>query len=298
MSLKREFKRVSLLNEVLVVTLIALAFSLFIYSDSMAQSETVYEDAQNGLIDKWDIYDNTPTGATIANVFDADKNSQVIELKGLDRQNGFRIGSNSQSNSRAWKNNTQTVIQWDAKFDEMVYYNVAIQTDLGFRYLSYTPRNEDLGLNSNGSVVQLGLGYERINGEWQTITRDLSADLKKFEPDNNIIEVNGLLLKGSCRLDNIQMLDELPDSLPDLFPHLNPDPIYEDAEDGSIFGWDVYDKNPEGAFISNVFDDEKNSRVIELSGDSTLHQIYDLGVITSKRLYSGMLNLMSGHITM
>jgi len=269
MSLKLIYNRCLLRSNSLSIALLVILFILFICSGSMAQSGTVtvYEDAENGLIDKWDIYDNTPTGATVTNVFDTDKNSQVIELTGLDRQNGFRIGSNSQSNSRAWKNTTQTVIQWDAKAGDLIYYYVAVQTDHGFRFLGYIPRNKDVGINTIGNFIRFGIGYNTINGEWHTITRDLSADLKKFEPDNNIIEVNGLLIRGHGRLDNIQMLDELPDGLPSAFPHLSADPIYEDAEDGSIFGWDVYDSDPEGAVINNVFDDEKNSHVIELSGD-------------------------------
>lgn len=43
--------------------------------------------------------------------------------------------------------------------------------------------------------------------------------------------------------------------------------IYEDAEDGTENGWDVYDSDPPiEATISNVYDDVRGSRVIELSG--------------------------------
>ena len=42
--------------------------------------------------------------------------------------------------------------------------------------------------------------------------------------------------------------------------------VYEDGEDGKISGWDIYDNDPAGASITNVFDSDKQSRVIEVSG--------------------------------
>ena len=41
---------------------------------------------------------------------------------------------------------------------------------------------------------------------------------------------------------------------------------YENAEDGSIDGWEAYDNVPAGALISNVYDIDRGSRVIELLG--------------------------------
>ncbi len=40
--------------------------------------------------------------------------------------------------------------------------------------------------------------------------------------------------------------------------------IYEDAEDGTTAGWDIYDNDPSGAMISNVYD--LGSRVIQFTG--------------------------------
>ena len=45
--------------------------------------------------------------------------------------------------------------------------------------------------------------------------------------------------------------------------------VYEDGEDGDIAGWDIYDSTPSGAVISNVFDDQRQSRVIRLNGSGT-----------------------------
>ncbi len=45
--------------------------------------------------------------------------------------------------------------------------------------------------------------------------------------------------------------------------------VYEDAEDGNTVGWDIFDNRPSGASITNVYDNDKRSRVIQLSGSST-----------------------------
>ena len=41
---------------------------------------------------------------------------------------------------------------------------------------------------------------------------------------------------------------------------------YEDAEDASIIGWDIFDSEPAGAIVTNVYDSGRGSRVIELTG--------------------------------
>ena len=45
--------------------------------------------------------------------------------------------------------------------------------------------------------------------------------------------------------------------------------VHEDAEDGNTNGWSTY-ANKVGSSISNVFDDDRHSRVIELSGNNGL----------------------------
>ena len=55
-------------------------------------SATVYEDAENGNVDKWQVYDNTPAGASIMNVVDEEKGN-VIEFLGDGSENGYRIDS-------------------------------------------------------------------------------------------------------------------------------------------------------------------------------------------------------------
>jgi len=45
--------------------------------------------------------------------------------------------------------------------------------------------------------------------------------------------------------------------------------IYEDAEDGDVLGWYRYDTHNGGVEINNVYDEDRQSRVIEFSGAAT-----------------------------
>ncbi len=74
-----------------------------------------------------------------------------------------------------------------------------------------------------------------MDGQWQTFYRDLQADLEEAQPGVTILEVNGFLIRGSGRVDDIRLLSVMPPS------HVS---NYEDAEDGTTAGWDVYDSDP------------------------------------------------------
>ena len=49
----------------------------------------------------------------------------------------------------------------------------------------------------------------------------------------------------------------------------NPYTVYEDAEDRTISGWTIFDSKPRGASITNVFDEQKQSYVIQTKGYGT-----------------------------
>jgi VCBS repeat-containing protein len=49
-------------------------------------------------------------------------------------------------------------------------------------------------------------------------------------------------------------------------PRWIPETVYADAENGAIDGWDVFDADPAGALISNVYEQSRVSQVIELAG--------------------------------
>ena len=91
-----------------------------------------------------------------------------------------------------------------------------------------------------------------MDGQWHTYVRDLQADLNTAQPGVTILEVNGFLIRGSGMVDDIKLISGST--------------IYEDAEDGLTTGWTIYDSLPAGAGIDNVYDSDRRSDVIELTG--------------------------------
>ena len=300
----------------------------------------LYEDAEDGDISGWQIYDNDPAGAVITNVVDHDRNSRVIEFSGSGTGNGYRLRNPDGS---WWNNGAHKTIEWSMNYSENFVVYIAVQTTDGFRYLYYTAADHDnLGTDK---YIHHGLGSSIRDGNWHTIIRDLEYDLKEAQPDNNIEAILGFLIRGSGRIDNIRSMESFPvnydtdqdgitdleerntyntnpyvadtdgDGIADGAEHtywgdswnedadgdgiinlLDPDAdndgifdgleieqgtdpadadsviagiLYEDAEDGDISGWQIYDNDPAGAVITNVVDHDRNSRVIEFSGSGT-----------------------------
>lgn len=161
-----------------------------------------YEDAEDGNIAGWEIYDNDPTGATIANVDDADRGSKVIELIGSATTNGYLLCN---ADGNYWNDTKFKVIEWSMKYSETFTVYIAVQTKDGFRYLYYTPTTTDnLG---DGMYIHHGLGTDAMDGTWQTFRRDLEYDLKDAQPDNEIQAILGFLIEGSGRVDDIRTIE-------------------------------------------------------------------------------------------
>ena len=86
-------------------------------------------------------------------------------------------------------------------FSESFDVFVDVETDVGHRYMRYTPSDQDvLGV---GKYVHHGLGTDIIDGQWHTFARDLQADLEEAQPGAIILEVNGFLVRGSGRIDDL-----------------------------------------------------------------------------------------------
>lgn len=299
-----------------------------------------YEDAEDATTSGWTVYDADPAGATIANIYDESRDSNVIELTGSGTANGYRLRNPDGSN---WSETDFSILQWSMLYSENFTVYIAVQTVNGFRYLYYTPSDSDnLG---DGTYVHHGLGTALKDGTWHTTIRDLEYDLKDAQPDNELISIDAFLIRGTGRVDDIatlriipEMLDSDSDGISDLDeiniyltnpyqadtdqdglndgdelaywttnwnadpdgdslsnildpdadndgmadgiearegtdpldPHSYPLSItYEDGEDTTTSGWTVYDADPAGATVDNVYDDSCNSQVIELSGTGT-----------------------------
>ena len=57
-------------------------------------------------------------GAVIANVYDNDRQSNVVELAGTGTDNGYRL---RKADGSKWHNTTQTVIEWSMEYGEGIY---------------------------------------------------------------------------------------------------------------------------------------------------------------------------------
>ena len=116
--------------------------------------DIVFEDAEDGDTLGWIVYDNTPAGAMISNVFDTGRGSNVIDLSGNGLSNGYVLGS------------------------EYLY----------------------------------GIGWHHTEGfqfEW---SMKYSEDFAEVQPGVSILEVNGFLIRGSGRVDDIKDPLGIPDA--------------------------------------------------------------------------------------
>ncbi|MCF2860504.1 hypothetical protein L1286_23865, partial [Pseudoalteromonas sp. SMS1] len=139
----------------------------------------------------WEIYDAIPSGPTISTVYDKVYGTDVIKLQGDSTHNGYKLKSEGLKN---W-NSKLSNIRWDIKNNEGFTVYISLQTELGHRFLryaqgSFTPKQE-------GEYISHPLSGDTALGNWVTIERNLLADLKALEPDNDILTVNAFLTRGS-----------------------------------------------------------------------------------------------------
>ena len=208
----------------------------------------IYEDAEDQSISRWTITDNIPAGATVTNIYDADKHSRVIKLNSSDSyDNQYQIGV-------AWNNRENFNITWDMKTTDGYMIDVEITTTQGSRNLRYNDNELSYKLKDDTDLIH-GLGYYTTNGTWYTIKRNLLKDLKDLEPNNNIISVDSFLIRAKASIDNIELFT-------------SPNKVYEDAEDNQKSRWSVY-SGPNNAQISNINDSSKGSRVIKFQGNNS-----------------------------
>lgn len=166
---------------------------------------TVFEDAEDGLVDGWDVFDTNPPGATIDNIYDDITGSRVIQLSGTGTSSGYRLRNNDSSD---WNDTSVEIFQWSMRYSESFQIDIAVQTTAGLRYIQYTSANSDnLG---TGTYIHHGLGDQVMDGTWHTFTRDLIYDLKQAQPDNDLVAILSFHIRGSGRVDNIQAYTTIP----------------------------------------------------------------------------------------
>lgn len=166
--------------------------------DSATSEWTLYEDAEDGDTSGWSVYAGR-RGATISNVRDTDSDSRVIALQGSGTSTGYRLGKADGSD---WADSTHRVISWEMKYGEDFRVYIDLETSQGQVYLEYTAVAEP-SISVWNQYVHHGLGTELTDGRWHRVERDLAQDLADGFPDAELRQINGFLIRGSGRLDNI-----------------------------------------------------------------------------------------------
>ena len=202
----------------LVLAVILLLFSL------ASTANTIIEDAEDGIASDWTIYDNNPSEASVTNSFDTNINSNVIILSGSGFSNGYRLGDNSPTDG--FNLQSSNFVSWRMRSTEPAYFYIATTTTNGFRFLSYRTINDSDPKLISDRYVYTGLGSSIVDNRWHTITRNLQSDLTSAEPGNQIISINGFLVRGSLSIDDITFYDTQPAT--------NTPPLAQAGEDQNI----------------------------------------------------------------
>jgi len=238
-----------LYKKLLLIPLTLLSLSTF----SLA---TVYSDGEDGTVDTWSVYDNSPEGATISNVSDETRTSNVIEFQGEGRSNAYLLGK------KDWNNRSEHYLKWSMNFSERFKLSLYLTTAHGSRTLYYDYKSYDKGFYHQ-KYIKIGLGSKSMSGTWQSFTRDVEADLKQYDPSNSLVAIKGFKVQGSGRIDDVRLEKEGETSTP---PPSGGTELNEDAEDGTTDGWTVVDNTPSGATIRNIVDRD-HGHVIQLKGE-------------------------------
>ena len=157
--------------------------------------------AKNSSAD-WTILNNGL--GSIVEVYDHEKQKKVIEFSSHSNRDTYIIGA--RKGKKAWREKKSRTIKWSFKYSQNYVAMVTLTTVKGYRSLVYTA-------NDKNFKSYIGLGLHTIGGEWVTITRNLEEDLRRQDPTNKIIAVNGFVIRGEGRISDVHMLKVIKRSL-------------------------------------------------------------------------------------
>ena len=171
-----------------------------------SEPNQIYEDAEDGLSTRWSLYQGTNT-ATISNIFDSTLNSKVISLQGNSYAHQYIIGGDYIGEANAWNDKKNHNIQWTIKNNDGFVISLIINTENGVRYINYFDIDNLQAIA--GDTLSYGIGEDASNGEWHTYIRDIKADLLNLEPNNKLLSVEGLVIIGNMKIDNLELFHTL-----------------------------------------------------------------------------------------
>jgi len=168
-------------------------------------SATILSDGGESHEEHWRVYDNTPAGSTIT--IQDERGELAVSLKGQGRSNSFLLGAKRKSSAEAWKISDEFLFSWKMKTQEKYRITIYVSTTKGKRKFNITHRNKNRGLYKK-YYIGLGLGKQSMSGGWQQFSLNLERELKKYEPDNQLLLVNGMQFRGSTLLDDVKLTKE------------------------------------------------------------------------------------------
>ena len=174
-----------------------------VFTSLLCADAVIYENAESGDTAKWSIADNTPSGALIQRVYDEERASNVIELKGKGEENSFLL---SNSDKTPWNDESHFILKWKQKSDSSFVIYVKIVTDQGDKYLTFCNCPTDRKV-IRGSELSFGLGHDADDGKWHEFEEDLQQRLHSLIPGAKLLKVNGIIVRGSGRFDDIVLSD-------------------------------------------------------------------------------------------
>ena len=92
---------------------------------------------------------------------------------------------------------------------------------------------------------------------WDPVTDGSAAAPVRFHLEAGMHTLSIKHREDGVKIDSISITTE---------PKWIPETMYSDAEDMTLPGWDVSDADPDGALITDVYDPDRDSTVIELTG--------------------------------
>ena len=180
----------------------------------------VYEDGTGAF--RWRVYSGGKENGKITSGYQAFIGSMVlnpvISLRGNGIKSGYILGG--VDGADAWHNKTESIVKW-TMFNGKGYYiyhrtlftiYIPIKTTNGLRFMTYTTHpNHRNKRGKYGRLIYLPISSGR---EAVHFTRNIRQDLQKYEPNNNLLEINGFMVRGTTQIDDIILKKEVKSNLP------------------------------------------------------------------------------------
>ncbi len=175
-------------------------------SNGSQPAVVVYEDAEDGSIDRWGVRGGKIASAFIENVENDTQDGRVIKLTGKGLKTRFTL---QRRYGLPWRNTQLFNISWRMKFSGRFRVEIVVLTASGKkRILTYEPADKDrLG---RGKRVRFGLGSDITDGNWYCFARDLQSDLETAQPGERIAEVDSFMVRGSGLVDDVKLMAAIP----------------------------------------------------------------------------------------